>query len=261
MTRPSDNTPESSAFRGPRDSTPDYSNREAYRRRVDTQLKSWRTAYKDTELFICAETPLETQAWDAVAALRRELDAYIARQPEFLTSLSPIEPLPDAPDMAICMCRAGLAAGVGPMAAVAGAFAAGVGEALLKFSPRVVVENGGDIWMKTGGISNVAVYAGSSPLSMRVGIAVDAAQPVSVCTSSGTVGPSLSFGKADAAVVVSCDACLADACATRLGNEIQKEEDIATAVELICGIPGVIGALAVKGEACGAAGNISLVAL
>jgi ApbE superfamily uncharacterized protein (UPF0280 family) len=132
---------------------------------------------------------------------------------------------------------------------------------LLKVSPRVIVENGGDIWMKTGGQSIVAVYAGSSPLSMKVGIVVDAAQPISVCTSSGTVGPSLSFGTADAAVVVSRDAVLADACATRLGNEIKTADDIAAAVELICDISGIIGALAVKGEACGAAGNIELKAL
>lgn len=221
----------------------------------------WRTAFQDTELFICAETLLETQAMDAVSALRRELDAYIALQPEFLTSLSPIEPLPDAPDVAAAMCRAGKAAGVGPMAAVAGAFAAHVGQALLQFSPQVIVENGGDIWMKTGGQSTVAVYAGNSPLSMKVGIVVDASQPVSVCTSSGTVGPSLSFGKADAAVVVSHDAYLADACATRLGNEIKAADDIAAAVELISGIPGVVGALAALGEACGAAGNIELKAL
>ncbi len=239
----------------------DYSSREAYRRRVASPLASWRTVYQETELYICAETPLEKQARDAVAALRRELDAYIARHRDFLTSLSPIEPLPGAPEAAAAMCRAGAAAGVGPMAAVAGAFAARVGEILLKRSPRVIVENGGDVWMKTGGVSNVAVYAGNSPLSMKIGIAVDAAQPISVCTSSGTVGPSLSFGKADAAVVIARDACLADACATRLGNEVKTAGDIAAAVELVCGINGVVGALAIVGETCGAAGAVRLVAL
>lgn len=240
----------------------DYSNRETYRRRIDTPLLSWRTAYKDTELYICAESLLERQAWDAVVSLRRELEAYIARQPEFLTSLSPIDPLPGAPEAAVRMCRAGAAANVGPMAAVAGAFSVHVGETLLRLSPQVIVENGGDIFMKTNTVSNAAVFAGQSPLSMRVGIVIDScAQPVSVCTSSGTIGPSLSFGKADAAVVVSHDVCLADACATRLGNEIQTAADIAAAVERICGIDGVIGALAIVGEACGAAGNISLAAL
>lgn len=240
----------------------DYDNRQSYRRRVETELISWRIAYEQTELYICAESLLERQAWDAVAALRRELDAYIAKQPEFLTSLEPIEPLPGAPDIAVRMCEAALAAGVGPMAAVAGAFAAHIGQTLLKHSPQVIIENGGDIFIKTNGVSNVAVFAGKSPLSMKIGIAVDAsAQSVSVCTSSGTVGPSLSFGKADAAAVVAFDACLADACATRLGNEIKTERDIACAVELVCGIRGVIGALAVVGEACGAAGNIALVTL
>lgn len=240
----------------------DFSNREFYRRRIETPLPSWRTDYKDTELYICAESALERQAQDAVVLLRRELEDYIARQPEFLTSLVSMEPLPGAPEAVVCMCRAGFAAGVGPMAAVAGAFSAHVGETLLRLSPQVIVENGGDIFMKTNNISNAAVYAGQSPLSMRVGIAIDSsAQPVSVCTSSGTIGPSLSFGKADAAVVVSHDAYLADACATRLGNEIQTAEDITRAVELICGIPGVIGALAVVGEVCGAAGNIELVTL
>lgn len=232
-----------------------------YRRHVETPLLNWRTVYQETELSVCAETLLEKQAWEAVVALRRELDSYIAMQPEFLTSLSPVEPLPGAPEAVAAMCRAGAAAGVGPMAAVAGAFAAHVGEALLKHSPRVIVENGGDIWMKTGGVSNVAIYAGQSPLSMQIGIAVDATQPISVCTSSGTVGPSLSFGKADAAVVVAQDACLADACATRLGNEVKTAADIAAAVELVCGIEGVIGALAIVGDACAAAGNIELVAL
>ncbi len=240
----------------------DYSNREIYRRRVETALTQWRTVYKDTELFICAEGLLEKQAWDAVLSLRRELEAYIARHPEFLTSLSPIEPLPGAPEAVVRMCRAGAAANVGPMAAVAGAFSAHVGETLLRLSPQVIVENGGDIFMKTNTVSNAAVFAGQSPLSMRVGIAIDSsAQPVSVCTSSGTIGPSLSFGRADAAVVVSHDAYLADACATRMGNEVKTAEDIAAAVELVCGIKGVIGALAVVGEACGAAGNIALVAL
>ncbi len=168
----------------------DYDNREKYRRRIETPLLSWRTAYEQTELYICAETLLEKKAWDAVKALRFELDAYIKMQSEFLTSLIPLQPLPGAPEIAVRMCRAGAAAGVGPMAAVAGAFAAHVGEILLIHSSQVIVENGGDIFIKTNGISNVAVFAGQSPLSMKIGIAVDSsAQPMSVCTSSGTVGP------------------------------------------------------------------------
>jgi ApbE superfamily uncharacterized protein (UPF0280 family) len=84
---------------------------------------------------------------------------------------------------------------------------------------------------------------------------------LSICTSSGTVGPSLSFGHADAAVVVAEDACLADGCATRLGNELKTADDISRALNLVVKIPGVVGAVAVVGDKCGALGDIRLKAL
>jgi ApbE superfamily uncharacterized protein (UPF0280 family) len=242
------------------DSRGAYDNRDEYRRMIAQTMTSWRTAYKETELFICADSALERLALEAVVSLRGVLDAYIGRHPEFLRSLVPVEPLLGAPAIAADMCRAAKAAGVGPMAAVAGAFSARVGEEMLKYSREVIVENGGDIFMKANAERTVAIYAGSSPLSMRLGLVVPPG-PMSVCTSSGTVGPSLSFGQADAAVVVSRDACLADACATRLGNGLKTAADISRALDTIAGIPGVIGAVAVVGDQCGAVGDIRLAAL
>lgn len=216
--------------------------------------------HRETELFICADKPLRDEAADAVISLRAQLDAYIKKHPLFLTSLTPVEPAADAPEAVAAMCRAGKAAGVGPMAAVAGAFSAHVGLLLLKACAQVIVENGGDLFISAAAPVTAAVYAGKSPLSLKVGIEL-CDMPVSVCTSSGTVGPSLSFGKADAAVVVSDDACLADACATRLGNEIQSAADIERALGVIMRVKGVVGALAIAGELCGAAGDIRLTAL
>ena len=238
----------------------EYDNRNEYRRMIAGRMANWRVAYKETELFICADSVMDRIALDAVMALRHELDAYIARHPEFATSLAPLDPLPDAPTAAADMCRAAKAAVVGPMAAVAGAFAAHVGRGMLEYSREVIVENGGDIFMKADAVRTVAIYAGNSQLSMKLGLEV-APGPVSICTSSGTIGPSLSFGNADAAVVVSEDACLADACATRLGNELKSADDISRALELIIGIPGVIGAVAIVGDKCGAVGDIQLKAL
>ena len=237
----------------------DYSNRDAYRRLIARDLASWHTQHKQTELFICADRPLEAESQEAVMQLRAILDAYIARHPEFAESFSPIEPQKDAPKIVLDMCAAAKAAGVGPMAAVAGAFAAHVGQALLKSAREVIVENGGDIFIKTDQPKTVAIYAGHSPLSMKMGFVVDTRKaPHAVCTSAGTIGPSVSFGRADAAVVVSHDACLADACATRLGNEIQTPSDIKSALEMIVDISGVIGAVAVMQDVFGAAGDIKL---
>ena len=222
-------------------------------------MACWCTQYKETELFICADRVLEQEAYAAVKSLRGDIDSYIQSHPEFAKSLAPVVAEADAPPVVIRMCHAAKAAGVGPMAAVAGAFSDTAAQEILKYTPEVIVENGGDIFIKTDSSKTVAIYAGQSPLSMKIGIAVDTAKkPLAVCTSSGTVGPSLSFGKADAAVVVSHDACLADACATRLGNEIKCKADMQEALDMIFRVGGVVGAAAVVADQCGAVGDIKL---
>jgi ApbE superfamily uncharacterized protein (UPF0280 family) len=239
-----------------------YVNREIYRQVAASGLGCWRTQYKETELFICADSMQQEASYRAVVDLRTQLEAYIERHPEFAVSLVPIDAMKDAPEIARHMCRAAAAAGVGPMAAVAGAFAAHVGQMLLQSARQVIVENGGDVFIRTNDVRTAAVYAGDSPLSMKLGISVDASEkPVAVCTSSWRVGPSKSFGQADAAVVLSHDAYLADACATRLGNDIKQPDDLQRALDTIAAVEGVIGAVAVIGELCGAVGNITLVSL
>ena len=113
------------------------------------------------------------------------------------------------------MIEAGQKAGVGPMAAVAGAIAECVGRELLAFSPEIIIENGGDIYLKCLKKRVVGIFAGKSPLTGKIGLEIDAKDtPLGVCTSSGTVSHSLSFGKADAAVAIAPSATLADAAAT-----------------------------------------------
>lgn len=240
----------------------DYTNRDEYRRIIAADMPCWRVQHLETELFICADKLCEDTAAEAVRTLRAELDAYITANPEFLKILKPIEPAMIASEAVKAMCRAAEFAGVGPMAAVAGAFSAHTGLKILETSKQVIVENGGDIFIKTDNPKTVAVFAGKSSLSLKVGIVVDSRErPMSVCTSSGTVGPSLSFGKADAAVVVSPNAYLADACATRLGNEIKCGADIERALDVIVRIRGVTGAMAIVDDVCGAVGDIRLEAL
>jgi hypothetical protein len=160
------------------------------------------------------------------------------------------------------MVAAGAAAGVGPMAAVAGAIAAQVGQGLLAHSAEVIVENGGDVFLKTRQAATVAVYAGASPLSLAVGVRVGGRErPCGVCTSSGTVGPSLSFGKADAVCVVSASCALADAAATAIGNRVQSGRDIPGAVEFGRSIRGVAGLAIIVGERLGVWGEVEIVAL
>jgi ApbE superfamily uncharacterized protein (UPF0280 family) len=157
------------------------------------------------------------------------------------------------------MIEAGRQTGVGPMAAVAGAVAEYVGRELLTFSPEIIVENGGDIFLKILRQRTVGIYAGDSPLTGKIGLEINPREtPLGVCTSSGTVGHSLSFGKADAAVIIAASATLADAAATAIGNRVNRPEDVAGAIQFGKGINGLKGIVIIIGESVGAWGDVKL---
>lgn len=205
---------------------------------------------------------MKKQAEESIRKYRQQVEEYIRRQPVFLHSLEPVEPLPGAPEIVNHMCRASAACGVGPMAAIAGAVSYYVAKDLVRYSGELVVENGGDIYIAGKKERVVGIYAGKSALSGRIGIKISPGNlPVSICTSSGTVGHSLSFGLADAAVILSEDACLADAAATAAGNMVRCRDDIERTLNRINMIPGISGILIIIGEEIGVWGNIELVRL
>lgn len=222
-------------------------------------LVFFKACVEQTDLYIGARQNKEDLAKDLIREFRSELTGYIQRDPRLLSSLVPIDPLKGAPLIVLDMCHAASLANVGPMAAVAGAFSKFVGQELLRFSDEIIVENGGDIFLRSLKARSIGIYAGHSPLSNQLALRIYGSEaPCGICTSSGTVGHSLSFGKADAAVVIHPDASVADACATALGNKVSKAEDIEPALEEISRIAGFKGALVIIGEALGAIGEIEL---
>lgn len=226
----------------------------------NSNLVFFRAVVKETDLAIYARKPLEKLARDLILKHRGFLEAYIDRYPEFATTLLPWPLFEPAPKIVRDMIWAGHQAGVGPMAAVAGAVAEHVGSDLLAQSPEVIVENGGDVFLKTNGPSIVGIFAGKSPLSLRIGIRVHSEnEPISVCTSSGTVGHSKSMGKADAVCVISRSCCLADALATAIGNLVSRESDISKSIEFGKQVPGVQGIVIIADKKIGAWGDIEMV--
>jgi len=213
----------------------------------------------ETDLCIGARSNLYNQAFEAAKMYRSQIETYIRVYPEFLTSLVPLKAHPGAPPIVIGMCEAAQKAHVGPMAAVAGAISEMTGLEMLKYSDEVIVENGGDIFISTRSTRKIGIYAGKSPLSERLALEVTPDKsPFGVCTSSGTVGHSLSFGKADAALIVSGSAFLADAVATATGNIVKSPGDIEHALEFASKIDGVEGALIIIGDKFGVWGDIKL---
>ncbi|NLL05750.1 MAG: UPF0280 family protein [Clostridiaceae bacterium] len=222
-------------------------------------LKFFGVCLEQTDLMIGATKELYSEALLLVKKYRSSLQTYIKQHPEFLTSLEPVEAADNAPCIVKRMCDAAFLAGVGPMAAVAGAVSELVGMGLLNFSEEVIVENGGDIFIKTNSKRKVGIYAGNSPLNEKIALEIFPDKtPLGICTSSGTVGHSLSFGKADAVVVLAKDTFLSDAVATATGNRVKTAQDIGDAIEFAAGIKGVEGILIIVGDKIGAWGSISL---
>ena len=219
---------------------------------------------QETDLHIMASRPVEEEARELVLTCRSQLERYITRYPDFVSSLVPMAEDSLAPAMVKEMLAAGRAAQVGPMAAVAGAVASFVGQGLLQLQgvDEVVVENGGDIFVCRRRECISAIYAGDSPLSNKVGLKIAPGQmPLGVCTSSGTIGHSLSLGQADSVTVLARNTALADAVATRLGNGLADKADINTALALGQSIAGVQGVLIIVDDQLGAWGQLELLQL
>lgn len=225
----------------------------------DKDLVAFNVVVRETDLYIRARSDLKRQAHQLVLKYRQALEKYIERHPSFLTSLEPLAVGNDAPRLVAEMAEAAAKAGVGPMAAVAGAIAESVGSELLAFSPEVIVENGGDIYLKSLSKRLIGIYAGKSPLTGRVGLEIEGEDtPLGVCTSSGTVGHSLSFGQADAVIVLCPSTTLADAAATAIGNRIHQPKDIPGGIEFARSIGGLKGVIIIQGEQVGVWGKVKL---
>jgi ApbE superfamily uncharacterized protein (UPF0280 family) len=214
---------------------------------------------KETDLYLRATTNLQRKAHRLVLKYRQQLEKHIEREPAFLKATNPL-PIPGfAPNIVKQMMAAAQKAGVGPMAAVAGAIAEFIGGELVDFSPEIIVENGGDIYLKSLKKRIVGIFAGNSPLTGKIGLEINARDtPLGICTSSGTVGPSLSYGKADAVVALSSSATLADAAATAIGNKVSETGDINDAIEFGKGISGLKGLLIIKDDHVGIWGEVKL---
>jgi ApbE superfamily uncharacterized protein (UPF0280 family) len=225
----------------------------------DKDLVAFNVTVKETDLYIRTQTNLKRKAYKLVLKYRDTLERYIERHPSFLTSLEPVVVGDDAPQLVIEMAEAARKVGVGPMATVAGAIAEFVGSELLAFSPEVIVENGGDIYLKSLGKRLIGIYAGESPLTGRVGLEIYGEDtPLGICTSSGTVGHSLSYGRADAVIVLSPSTTLADATATAIGNRISQPSDIPNGIEFAQSIDGLKGVIIIHKEQVGVWGDVKL---
>lgn len=234
----------------------------SYRTRP-ADLVAFQVVIEESDLWIAARRDLSDLAAQETRRLRGHIRAWAELHPEFFPALTPL-PVPETcPAIVRRMYQAAAAVGVGPMAAVAGAIAQAVAEALLPESPEVLVENGGDNYLVSQRERIVGILDDPAA-GLHLGLRLAPGDfPCAVCASSARIGHSLSFGTADLAVVRARDAALADAAATALANRLKGPRSMEAALEhaRTWMAHGVEGVFARCGELLGAWGTMELVAL
>src|SRR5664280_877975 len=229
----------------------------------------------ETDLILKTDQ-LEHELSKFIITQRLRLKNYINVHPEFLTSFEPVlvevddnefsygrKSLSSDPPLIVkLMARAGRKGEVGPMAAVAGTISQlCMGFMVEKGAKYVIVDNGGDLALKTDEDVIVGLYAGESSLSGQLGFRIkNGKTPTGICTSSGTVGHSISFGRSDSVTVFADEASTADALATSIGNASLGEKDhdaVQRSLERAEDFrKSMRGVLVVVGESAGTLGKI-----
>ena len=239
----------------------------SYRSRFSNDERRWFCVkFLESDLWIGVDNgsysaSMEADTYTMLVDLRRSMDAYLLVDPAYKAALTPYDAGLEAPEILKEMSRVSHKTGIGPMSAVAGAVALKVAEFLKsKYDVKeVIVENGGDIYAQANTDMDISVFAGQSPLSEKIGLHIPAADfPLGICTSSGTVGPSLSLGSADAVMIVCKDVMLADSYATAMANRIKSVNDIQPVIDRIQNIPDILGAIAVKDDRMAICGQFEL---
>ncbi len=234
-----------------------------YRNKIKTSdLTTFHVSIKETDLWISAADDFKSETEKIVHDLRYKLESYIQIHPDFLTALEPCHDDLYAPGIVRDMILCSRKAGVGPMASVAGAMAQHTAYGLKDLSDQIIIENGGDIYMNISRDVTVSIFAGTSPLSEKVGIVIpEKMMPLGVCSSSGRIGHSLSMGNSDVVCILSRSAVLADAAATALGNMVKNKKDLRRISEQADAIDGVLGGVAIMDDEMTAWGEVELKAI
>ena len=171
-----------------------------------------------------------------IHSIRRDLNNYILKNEDFLLSLNPIKADEDLPLIVKTMVDSSNIADVGPMACVAGTISELSLNYLISNGSRYsIVENGGDIYLINDEEVLCGIYSNNQVLGNDIAFRLKPRKsPLGICTSSGKIGHSISFGEADSVTVISKSSSIADALATRIANEVigeTSEDKLSNALE------------------------------
>lgn len=173
-----------------------------------------------------------------ILKIRHDLENYIAKNKDFQLSLEPIRHHEENLSKIVeKMYDASNYCDVGPMACVAGCISEMSLDYLIsKKSKYSIIENGGDIAIINNKKVVCGIYSNNQVLGNKIGFKIKARKnPLGICTSSGKIGHSISFGQADSVTVLSRKASIADGLATKIANATigqTSEDKVSKALEV-----------------------------
>jgi uncharacterized protein len=224
-----------------------------------TEKYNWRIVYKYSDLIISCNRDVIGKIRSLLIEAYDLLESFIGKEPYFGKSLSPIEVKDNYPPIVKKMCQKAEVFNIGPMATVAGAICDYIASGLRGQYSRLIIENGGDVFIKSNKDVDVGVYVKSKIFRDRIYLKIRSKDtPCGLCSSSGIFGHSLSMGRADLVMVLSGSTISADGAATSIANRIEKDADIESIIELYEEKKEIKGILIVKGEDIGIWGKIEL---
>ena len=172
-----------------------------------------------------------------IYSIRSDLKSYIAKNQDFLLSMEPLKLNEENLPLIIkTMYKSSLKSDVGPMACVAGT----ISELSLNYliennSKNSIVENGGDIALINNKTALCGIYSNNEILGNEIAFEIrPRKRPLGICTSSGKIGHSISFGLSDSVTVIGDSPSIADGLATRIANDVTgetSEDKVANALE------------------------------
>jgi len=237
-----------------------HTDRSIYRRNISVKDKyCYRLKYKYTDLFITSDRDILKELEFPVLSFYEEIEKVILNEPVFEKSLVPVRARSHYPPVIRKMCHAAKVFRVGPMAAVAGAVCDRIAESIADSCRFLMIENGGDVFIKSSGPVNIGLYSSNKYFSDRLNIRIDAEQtPCGICSSSGRIGHSLSLGRSDLVTILSGSTILADAAATAVANSIKGQTDIERAIRRYKRNREVRGLIIIKNDRIGIWGSVQL---
>lgn len=232
-----------------------------YRFLHDKSLSACEVAYRESDVLFLSDPPLDRKAIGAGIKKYYELiQSYVDQNPQFTTSLSPLNQDSIAPQIIQDMITGSSLSGIGPFSCVAGAICDYLGRELMSFCEELILENGGDLFLSIKNDKTLGVYLGeyARPSSLKVRIK-KRPKPFGICSSSGKIGHSFSLGRADVVTVIARDAILADTFATAFCNKLKKKEDIKKIIKEGQKYPFIEGLILACDGTLGVWGDVELV--